>query len=616
MTIESPRRLIALVLALGLAGGVSVLAQRGGGQGGQMQLPPITVNFQALSSDGTPVGDITAAEITLKVDGRDRTLESLRLVEFGASAGLPIPDAPGEAGTVPPPPPFGSNLVPDDVRNVMILFHDASVLAGQERGVKAALSQFIDGLAADTRIAFLTTPHSAVNVDFTTNHTAIQEGLAQAAGKALPNDTLLDFECSTFQVLSELDGIFTTMGNSATPTTIVFVSAGLAASTTEAARIGGGSVGRAGGEGAAGGDPGRGTECELRPDAYSELEPKASAARVQMYVLQPEGASSSLRGEEGLENLAGVTNGDKYLIGSSGGDILGRVARETSAYYVASFDVGMNERNNEAHRLEVETSRPGVTLRVPNTVFLGRAMGRGGPSGEAMSPGDMLRTTATFNDLPLKAVGVSSRIASGSEKLKIILLAEPEDRTVELNAAAAALISTDGRIVSQWTAQPEELGAYPFFTALTADPGEYRLRVAATDVDGRGGAVDYEMDVMLHEADTIFVSDLALMIGTETGPRPALEIRDEPEAMVYFELYGQPPADLLAVVDVAQRVDGEAIMRVDLNAAPSAEPDKFLINAILPVEPLPPGDYVVRVTIGRDPQTKLYQTIRKLPAGG
>jgi hypothetical protein len=478
--------------------------------------------------------------------------------------------------------------------------------------VKTALGQFLDSLGPETRIAFMTTPFSAVNINFTTDRMAIQEGLAQATGKALPNDTQLDFECSTFQILSELDGIFTNMGNATEPTTIVFVSAGLAASTTAAARISSGEAGRAGG--APPSD--RGTECELRPDSYSELEPKASAARVQMYVLQPEGASSRLRGEEGLENLAGVTNGDKYLIGSSGRDILGRVARETSAHYVASFQVGMNERNDEAHRLEVDTARSGVTIRAPNTIFLGRAMGRGGPPGEALSPSDMLRSAGAFNDLPLKAAGVSSRIASGSEKLKVILLAEPMDRTVEWTAAAAALISTDGRLVSQWTAQPEELGAYPFFAALTADPGEYRLRVAATDVNGRGGAVDYEMDVMLHPADTIHVSDLALMVGTDTGPRPVLEFRDEPEAMVYFELYGQPPSDLLATVDVAQRTDGDAVMGVPLNAAPSAEPDKFLINAILPIGQVPPGDYVVRVIIGRDPEAKLIQTIRKLESGG
>jgi hypothetical protein len=335
-----------------------------------------------------------------------------------------------------------------------------------------------------------------------------------------------------------------------------------------------------------------------------------------MYVLQPEGASSPLRGEEGLENLAGVTDGDKYLIGSSGSSLLNRVALETSAYYVASFEVSLDERNNEAHRLDVEVERTGVTIRAPNTVFLGRSRGLGGRGGEALGVVDMLRTTEVFTDLPLKAIGVSSRLGSGSEKLKVILLAEPADRTVELVSAAAALITTDGRVVSQWTAQPQELGAYPFFAALTADPGEYRLRVAATDVDGRGGTVDYEMEVILHEADTIRVSDLALMVGSDAGPRPVLEVRDEPEVMVYFELYGQPPADLLAVIDVAQRVDGDRLMSVELNAAPSAEPDKFLINALLPMDQLPPGDYVVRVTIGRNPEVKLYQTIRKLESGG
>jgi hypothetical protein len=87
---------VTLVLAAVVAvSGVSLLAQRGQQGAGQMQMPPVTVSFRALSGDGTPVGDITAEELTLKIDGRAPPLESLRLVEFSESAGLPIPNAPG-----------------------------------------------------------------------------------------------------------------------------------------------------------------------------------------------------------------------------------------------------------------------------------------------------------------------------------------------------------------------------------------------------------------------------------------------------------------------------------------------------------------------------------------
>lgn len=544
------------------------------------------IDFRVVGSDGKPVTDLKPEDVTIGVDGRNRVVQALRIVQIGdggATSALPAP--------------FGTNVLPEGQRNVMVLFNDASIRAGQESDVKAAISRFVSTLGSNDAVGLMTTPRGSIRVDPTTDRAALNAGLEKVVGQAASMETVEDFTCRTREVLDELRGMFGGLRAQASPTYVLFFSAGLAAPVTSAAQLRASSA------------------CELRVDSYQNLAGVAAAARVQMYVLQPEGLTTSHPGDEGLESLAGVTGSRRYRIGSSGQSVLDQIAVETSAYYVATVALEDVERNGQPHRLDISVARPDTRTLAHNQIVLGAlaAEGRGGRGGAPAppSPRDMLRTAAQFRDLPLRVGGVASRLDPGQSKLKVIAMMQPIE-SVTLTAASAALIQGD-RLVSQWTAQPEELGRELVFAALTADPGKYRLRMAATDSTGRAGAADYDIDVSLHAADTTQVSGLWTFSNASGQMAPVLEYSEEESAIAYFELYGQPPPNFYARLELARTLDGEAIAAPQLQAAAGAQGSgMFMITGQIPLAPLEPGDYVIRVTLGTDPQAKLVRTLRKV----
>ena len=75
---------------------------------------------------------------------------------------------------------------------------------------------------------------------------------------------------------------------------------------------------------------------------------------------------------DGLENLAGVTSAGAVLRLASTTSPLARIASETAAYYVATFDAEASDRPGQNQRLELKVTREGVTTRARNEVFIGR----------------------------------------------------------------------------------------------------------------------------------------------------------------------------------------------------------------------------------------------------
>ncbi len=587
MSRNSGSRIVISVLSASAACGVAALllaaplaAQRtiGGVPSGA-----VLVDFRVLAADGQPVADVKAEEVQVTVDGRQRVVQAVRYVKMGEGAVA----APGV------PPPFGTNLVPEGQRNVMIVFNDGSIRAGQEGDVKAAISHFVSTLGPNDQVGLATTPKGAISITPTTDRAQFSAGLEKVVGRAAPMASQEDFTCDTRDVLNEMRALFEGLAGRNAPTYVLFFSAGLAAPTTASAPIGSQT---------------RSSACELRPDSFQDLATAASTARAFTYVMQPEGLTSPLPGDEGLENLAGVTGSRRYRIGSSGQAVLEGIATETSAYYVATVGLEDVERNGQPHRLEVTVNRPNTRIMHQASLVLGQPAAAGEAS--TPTPRDMLRTEAQFPALPVRVGGYASRNQPGDSKLRVIAMLEPLE-TVELTAASAGLVSADGRLVAQWTAQPQELKAPMVFAALLADPGEYRLRMATTDSAGRAGAADFSLNVTLHQADTVQVSE-AWTFSTATGQlMPALEYRGDETAMVLFELYGQPPAGFFAKAELAKTPDGPVLQNPQLQAAPGGE-GFFRITAQYPMADLEPGDYVAILTLGNDPQVKLIKTIRKV----
>ena len=303
-------------------------------------------------------------------------------------------------------------------------------------------------------------------------------------------------------------------------------------------------------------------------------------------------ATPSSDAQSGLESLAGVASAPLIRLTGSSGSTLDRIADETAAYYVAAFDVDAAERNGSAHKAELRANRSGVMLESGNSLVIAKA------GGKAPSPKDMLRAADAYRDLPLRATGWAMRDAGS--RLKVIALFEPADPGVKLASAMIALIDGN-KIAAQWTAQDAELERTPVVAALLVAPGNYRLRVAAMDTSGRGGAADYALQARLTTAGPITMSALTIGVA-DNGFKPRVVFAPVDQAALgYLELYGVPKgAAITGSIELAPSEDAPAIATTPATIQPTTAEDMRIAAGGFSIGALQPGDYVMRMIISID----------------
>ena len=288
--------------------------------------------------------------------------------------------------------------------------------------------------------------------------------------------------------------------------------------------------------------------------------------------------------------------------------------RESSAYYLAGFERTAADAAGSTHRVDVQVTRPRVTVTRRTHVRIENTLAR--PAGpEPTTPGMMLRDPRTRRDLRLRAAGYASRNADPAAPVRVVVFAEPGGAAADLTSAAAGLFDPQGRLMSEWTSTAAaSLGPGPIVAALAVPPGSYRLRVAALDSAGRAGTADYFLDATLAPAGPLKLSALMLMASLNGALRPVLEFSSEPAAIAALEVYGETAGKpIVATLEVAETMNGPAIMTMPVPVAPTREADSFSLVASVPIGGLAPGDYLLRVTVNLQgsPQGRVVRTLRK-----
>lgn len=590
-------------------------AQAAGGQTTTL----VTVDFRALGPDGTPVADLRPEEVSLKVGGRVREILALQFVQAE-----PRPEADAQPA---PPPPFVTNAPPIGGRNFVLLIDEEGIPTGKDAVVRAALGHLIAALSPADRLSVRTSKGGAVQVLPTLRHDRVLEALKGLVGRAQRGETAPEVVCRSRLNLFALVDVLSSVVPSG-PTVVVFVTNGFTPPTV-IENIARGQ-----------GPPG---PCELMPRDLDTLATAAAASRAQLFVLQviddglsakavagemtrgaervaPPGGAAAVAVAEthemsgGLEHVAGLTgNAIIRLIGDAS-EPMRRIARETSAHYLAAFEVAASERTGSTQRVEVTVSRPDVELRTVPSVLIPKPASAGSKPGtrSAQTPRDLLSVARSAYDLPLRASVYLSR-ASSDGRLRVVALFESADPSARISAAAAALFDAQSKARAVWTAQPAELSRQPVLTALTVPgPGTYRLRVAATDTAGLGGTLDEEVTVPATAKDTVWVG--ALVLGVQAGQSfaPRLEFHDEEVAVGMVEIAGlSKTAVVAATFELAGSADGPALATLPGSVRTSNDGSAVAFLGI-PIGQMPPGDVVVRAVITVDGQPVAARPVRTL----
>ena len=566
----------------GLASALVVFAALAAqGKGG----PPVRIDFRALTEDGQQVADLKRDEVVLRVNGKPRQIQSMTFV--GGNA------APATGGGVLPPP-FSTNTIGRAGRVIYMLIDDDSISPGREGQIKEAVRLLTTELAPEDEIGVLTT-QGQVNMRPGADPTKVRLAVEEIAGKGPTTETEADAACRTKRALAAIGTMLTLTGG--TPTTIVVFSAGMTGPTVAMTQIGRTSETAA---------------CPIRAEDFQELGAVAATAHADLYLFQiTEGRSTRSSSQDaGFESVAGVTGAEFVRVTASPQPAVARLLRETSAYYVASFEPDASERNGQTFRVEMRSTRDKVRLRSRPSVDMPKGDAR---KGGAASPKEMLRVSAEYEDLPLRAAAYTSR-APGSDEVTIITVFEGIDPAATLTAASIGLFDEKNTLKKQWTAQSGELTKRPVMAALSAPPGGYRLRVAAVDGSGRAGTTDYELFADVSRADPLRLS--ALVLGTQQGGTfaPRLQFSDEPIAIGQLEIYGVPRGGNVTVnLDVSSTPDGTPLATADTTVRPGRAEDSRIVFGGFSIASLAPGDYQMRAIVNLDgkPVGKVVRTLRK-----
>jgi hypothetical protein len=106
---------------------------------------------------------------------------------------------------------------------------------------------------------------------------------------------------------------------------------------------------------------------------------------------------------------------------------------------------------------------------------------------------------------------------------------------------------------------------------------------------------------------------LMIGVGAVNFERPIMQITDEAEILVAYELYGRPAGGLRVGVDILSSLDAPPLANASPQPLATNVADKFMFIAKVPVSALKPGDYILRaqLQVGDGPVGTLTRTIRK-----
>jgi len=558
----------------------------------------ISIDFMATGPDGMPVLDLSKDAITLKVGGKNRVINSLQLVKM---------EPPAAGTTTAPaepvsnfPPPFVTNQKRTSSgapgRDIYVVVDTESIRSGEEGPVRSAILAMASKLNANDQVSLVAVPHGGTGIELTTDREKLKAAVDTLRANGQANEASADLTLRTRLCLEKLQGILREMVGNDHPSTIIYMSssmisanpAGIDKISAKAGTTAANAMG----------------DSDLDPEEFNRIRELAGAARAELYVVEVEGgpkitftSSESKAGstdtQGGLRDVAGVGGGTFFshvALGTE--DALTRIARETGAYYLATFDADSGDKLNTRYPVAMSTSRKDVTLRVRSDLERTKAT----VTTKVPSIDEMFKTADPFRDLPLRLSAHSMR-PGGADKDKGILVAAMGDlpgAPQKLTAAGFSIYDFTGRRVTKFDVAPADLGKTPFPGVMLVQPGKYRVRFAATD-GKTSGAVDFPIEVGLVPAGPFKLGGI-LLVGPDGKPR--MEFSNEPNAVAIFEMYGTwpaPPAEVTVELSLLGLASGPKELE---RAAKQTEADKFVVTVPIPLADLPPGDYQVKATVG------------------
>jgi VWFA-related protein len=617
----------------------------------------VAVDATVLDREGRPVSALRREDFEIEVGGRPRRVVSAEFLRHAPPLGTAEPQA-----LAPPIRNFASNQQGLIGRLIVLVPDVGNLTPGGARGAIEAARRFLDRLGPDDRVALVPIPVGP-SVDFTADHSKVREALVKVMGSdrsrgmrlvslaeafAFKNQGRGDSrlwseavsrECAfarrqqeflacrsqcegeaadiyqtaraaTAQSVAALRGLLRTLAAIPAPKTVVLLGQKL---------VTGSSMGEMGAD-----------------RALADVGEAAAEARVTLYTLHIDRTFLELFDvrdympshtpiedarlhTDGLVAVAGHTGGQLFKVVASADAAFDRIALETSASWLLSFEPQEQDSDGRPHAIKV---------RVGNDRLQVRARPRFVVAAAVLQPAaaDLARREIE-SPLPARTLPVSvaafTLTRSGGSGVSLLLAAEVGGATgTDSLAVAYRMVDAKGTVLSGVVDAPSlrrietPAGERLYYTTtLAVTPGRYRLRFAAADTRGRAGGVELLVDAQLRTSGSLGFSDLLVAEAGAPGHTASLSLSGSvPVGSVraYVEMVG--PADaVVSQVLFDLRPGGDAPPRLAAlaNLTPQDDAGRYRAEAVMDLQSLPAGDYVLRALTSHG-ETALGQIERPL----
>jgi VWFA-related protein len=623
----------------------------------------VPVDVIVVDKAGRPITDLKTEDFTLSVDGKPRRLSAVELVRFNdRQAARPDPTAIPSIRPDQKPAPaaeYTSNASSTPGRMFVIAVDEGNITRGGGRAAMQAASLFIDRLAPNDLVGLVSLP-VGVTVDFTANRSTIRSALGKIVGGGA-NRYQSRLNCSMAEAFALVTGNEKRLWDEAVAQECIwarndteyatckaqldadarhkFATARSAAEQSEEAlKILIGQLGRVEGqkhvifisEGLVTGSS------FGYLDGFGDLAwlgSLAQAARVNLYVLHLDRAFLEAFNvserfpsrtpiedahllNDGLGQLAGLAGGGYFRLITAMDSAFDRIARETSAAYLVTFDTQDSDRDGKKHRIAVKVDRPGVEVRA-------RTQFTADPASVGPTPGERLSRALNSPFLPpTLPVGVATYVVGDSQNSGVHVLVaveigcaatDPGSFDVGYTVTDAAGRGSGSAVDRAATTVPRANGdrcAY-YASNFTTKPGDYTLKVAGLDAGYRLGGVEHRVNARLVPAGPLGLSSLVMT-------DPAVRVDGRMKLLVDGYVLGRSVSAYIAMqrlqpdagggtgskptvqFEIASE-DGVAVLaRGAGQVREDAEPGRWYTEELLNLSALPPGTYLVRAVVSVD----------------
>jgi VWFA-related protein len=597
----------------------------------------VSVDVAVVDRNGRPVEDLRAPEFTVKIDGETRRVVSAELIKVDvAAAKKQVAD---KSETF-----FSSNLAPINGRTILIAVDQINIRPGSLQAVMTAAVKFLDQLSPLDQVGFMAFPEPGPKVNFTNDKGKLKLAMQSLIGQPdlirASNYNIGVSEAFALNdkrdqiVLAEVVGrecrglnaeqrsqcerdimneasqialrvrqngdqsriairdILTRLTTMDGHKSLILISEGLAIDENAEIESMVALAGRA-------------------RTSINIMSVDLQRNDITIVEAPPTQAQDRRIQLEGLEALAMLSRGALFHIVGTGEGIFERLASEISAYYLLGVEQRPSDATGDRHRIDVTVGRQNVTIRSRQAFVLSPTLNARRSHEDSLR--DALVAPFPVSGLPVRVTTFAQQDPASS-KVQLMIAADVGQPGAEAGEYTVGFLLVDdqNKVVTSWankvklspagTSQNEPLS---FLSGVAVEPGNYSLRFAAVDSEGRRGSVLRDVSAWKLTGEELAVGDL--IVGAPPSNRGGLVAAVEPHlssdaVVTYLELYATSEStfeNTAVHIEIADTPDSPALVTVPAQLSPGRQPASRKATGALAAGAVPPGRYVARAQVTR-----------------